>query len=396
MRLLVASSAPPDGGAGISAYARILAASLSEAGHEVHYASPPARDPSFLERHGLVPVATDPDEDPRRSAARLLEHLRSHQVEACINNDNPVLQSIAPALPGPLVVVCHMDRRIVASLCTLHADWVDHLVCISNDMLRTMTGRYGFPITRCRIIYNGCMDPGHSGDFAPRRPGTLKLVCSAGWNRNKGAQRVLASILAHPDLWHRVELDWFGAVPEKVQRKLAGLPTIRFRGQVPQADFHETLAAADALVFASHREGCPMTMLEAMSHGVLPIASDGVGAMRWLIDSGREGFICPLRDWKRQFSACVSYLADRPEMVAAMKRAARERYLRDFRAATNAERILDLIRQPIVDRSRPAGRFEVVRWHRPIARPDRALGWMERLRYRTGWLDRVGPFEDPA
>ena len=60
-----------------------------------------------------------------------------------------------------------MDRRIVASLCTLHADWVDHLVCISSDMIATMSRRYGFPITKCRLVYNGTVDPGHSGRVEP-------------------------------------------------------------------------------------------------------------------------------------------------------------------------------------------------------------------------------------
>jgi glycosyltransferase involved in cell wall biosynthesis len=190
-----------------------------------------------------------------------------------------------------------------------------------------------------------------------------------------------------------VELDWFGIVPQKIQKKAAHVPTIRFRGQLPQAAFHEVLAESDVLVFASSKEGCPMTMLEAMSYGVLPIATDGVGAMRWLIDSGREGFICHIGDWRRQLSSCVAYLADRPETVSSMKKAARERYLRDFQASANAERLLDLVHQPTVERSRPASRFDIVRWHRPMARPGRRVTIMERLRYRIGWLDNVGPFD---
>lgn len=394
MKLLLASSAPVDGGAGISAYTRVLASTLAKAGHEIHYASPSHEDPQFLEAHGIGHCPTEREEDPHDAAARLLAYVRDHRIEGCINNDNPVLQNLAPALEGPLVVVCHMDRRAVGSLCRVHADWVDHLVCISNDMQRTMVRRYGFPNTKCRLVHNGTHDPGHSGDFAQRDPDRLRVVVTGGYNAHKGGTRVLASMREHPDAWRGVRVDWFGPVPES-KRSQASALDVHFHGQVPQARFHEVLGEADALVFASNKEGCPMTMLEAMAHGVLPIATDGVGAMRWLIDSGREGFICHLRDFPRQLADCIAFLGARPALTASMKQAARERFLRDFRADTNAERVLALVRQPTVDRRLRPDRIEIVAWHRPVASPTRSLTLEDRVRYRTGWLARAGTLQVP-
>ncbi len=394
MKLLIASSAPADGGAGISAYARVLASTLAGAGHEIHYASPSHRDARFLDEHGIRHCPTEREQDAREAAERLLAYVRDHAIEGCINNDNPVLQNLAPALTIPLVVVCHMDRRSVGSLCRIHADWVDHLVCISNDMQRTMVRRYGFPNTKCRLIHNGTHDPGHSGDFAQRDPERLRVVVTGGYNAHKGGTRVLASMRDHPDAWRGVQVDWFGPVPDEKRAQAASLD-VEFHGQVPQARFHEVLGQADVLVFASNKEGCPMTMLEAMAHGVLPIATDGVGAMRWLIDSGREGFICHLRDFPHQLADCIAFLGSHSDLTTAMKRAARERYLRDFRADTNAERILQLVRQPTVDRTARPDRFEIVEWHRPVASPTRPITLMDRIRYRTGWLARAGTLEPP-
>jgi glycosyltransferase involved in cell wall biosynthesis len=382
MQILVACSSPPGGGSGISSYSCSLAGALAGLGHQIHYASPRPLDDSLLRRHGMRHVLTDPEEDPLEAMRRVLAHAREHAIEGAINNDNSVLQSLAPGLSAPLVTVCHMDSRTVASLCTLHAAWTDHVVCISNDMQRTMVSRYRLPITKCTIVHNGFTDPGHDGAFAPRDPGRLRLVFAGGWSKNKGGPRVMASLHAHPEVWRRVRLDWFDAVPEDVKRRVAHLPEVRFHGRVPQRDLHALLAGADVLVFGSSREGCPMLMLEAMSHGVLPIAADGEGAMRWLIDSGREGFICHLSDWPRQLAQCVAFLADRPDVVEWMKRAARQRYLADYRAETNAARMLELLSRPTVDRSRPPERWRVVRWHRPAIRTLR-----DRLRYRVGRLD---------
>lgn len=394
MKILVAASSPVDAGQGITSYTRTLAVSLRAAGHEVHYAAPPHSDGSFFELHNIKPFPTEPYGDTFENARSLLNYVREQNIEGCINNDNPVLQNIAPALTVPLVAICHMDRRIVARLCTLHSEWIDHLVCISNDMLHTMVRRYSFPLTQCRLIHNGTFDPGHDGEFAPRHPDELRIVCTGGWSKHKGGRRVMKSVIEYPDAWKRVRVDWFGgAVPADVQQKVAHLPGIRFHGKVPQEEFHAVLGEADALVFASNKEGCPMTVLEAMSWGVLPIATNGVGAMRWLIDSGREGFICPLEDYSRQLAHCIRYLADRPKSVEAMKRAARARFLADFQASQNAERIVDLLVQPSVDRSTPAQRFDLCHWHRPMGTPEKPRTWMDKIRYRTGWLDMAGAFD---
>ncbi len=389
MRLLIGSSAPCDGGQGISAYARTLSSTLAKAGHEIHSASPAPRDRSFLETLGIGLLVTDPAASAAEVAAEVLRYMRAHRIEGIINNDNAALQNIAPASPVPFVAICHMDRCSVATLCTHHREWVDHLVCISNDMRHAMVTRYGFPNTNCRIIHNGVGDPGHGGDFAPRSPGRLRLVCVGGMSPEKGGPKILRAIERDPALWESIELDWFGSVPEKVQARVAALPGVRFRGQVPQADFHETLAAADVLAFPSVKEGCPMTALEAMSFGVLPIMTDGVGAMRWLIDSGREGFICDISDWQRQFTDCLRYLLHRPDAVADMKRAARARFIASFQSEDNARAILDLVRRPTVDRSSPPRRFGLVAWHRP----PRKLSLVERIRYRMGWLESAGEFD---
>ena len=393
MKLLIASSAPTDGGGGISAYARSLAVALADAGHEIHYASPAHLDSSFVDRHGIIHVETDSEGDPIQGARALLDYIEKKSIEGCVNNDNPVLQSIAPGLPIPLVVICHMDRRIIASLCSLHSESIDHLVCISNDMQRTMIRRYGFPNTKCVLVHNGTSDPGHSGGFAQKDPAKLHVVVTDGYNSHKGGTRVMDSILAHPDLFENVRIDWFGPVPESAQRKVAGRTEIRFLGQVPQAVFHETLAESDVLVFASNKEGCPMTMLEAMALGVLPIATDGVGAMRWLIESGHEGFIVHLRDFNDQLAQCIDFIAQRPTIVTSMKQAARARYLADFQASQNAARVIDLIKRTTVDRTGPAQPFKIVKRHRPTLFSRKRPTFMRRVRCRAGLLEHAGSIE---
>jgi hypothetical protein len=73
MKILVGSSAPPDGGAGISSYARSLAECLVSLGHEVHYVSPAPENHEWLDQHGIQHVVTNQDLDALGSARALLD-----------------------------------------------------------------------------------------------------------------------------------------------------------------------------------------------------------------------------------------------------------------------------------------------------------------------------------
>ena len=136
-----------------------------------------------------------------------------------------------------------------------------------------------------------------------------------------------------------------------------------------------------------------MTVLEAMALGVLPIATDGVGAMRWLIESGHEGFIVNLQDFRDQLAQCIDFLAQRPTIVTSMKQAARSRYLADFQASQNADRIVDLIKRPTVERTGLTPPFKIVKWHRHIPTGTRRPTFIQRVRYRAGLLEDAGSIE---
>ncbi len=390
MKILVSSSSPPDRGQGISAYAKELSEVLVGLGAEVHYLSPTPNDKTWLGQNGIRHIGTNQHNDPFEAARRTLRYIFDNGIEGAINNDNPVLQSIAPALTCPLVVVGHLNYRSLATLACYNQEWVDHIVTISSDMQRAYVNRYNVPLIKAPIIFNGVRDRGHDGDFSQKSQGVLHVVYAGGLTHRKGGKLLLKALMANAEKWKGVRLDWFGAVPDHVARRIAHIPEVILHGQVPREVFLNTLRDADVLLLPSRQEGCPMVMLEAMSYGVVPIASDGVGAMRWLITSGHEGFICYLNRWPAQMLECITYLRNHPERLMEMKRASRARYLKEFQSVTTAENLLRLLQRPAVDRSRPLNRFTVLRWHRPL-RPDGIKSpLIDRFCIRFGLLRKAG------
>ena len=99
-----------------------------------------------------------------------------------------------------------------------------------------------------------------------------------------------------------------------------------------QQDVRAWYAAADALVFPSHREGFPNAVLEAGAMGLASIVTDICGS-REIITDGRNGVIVPPCDARALYGAMKSIMADRQRAVvmgADARRIVIERYEQGF------------------------------------------------------------------
>jgi len=391
MKILVGCSSPPDHGAGILTYAKELSESFLQLGMEVHFVSPPPKDWEWIRLHGIHHFSTTQDDDPVVAARQLVGYVSECQIDAVINNDNSLVQSISPAIPCPFVAVGHLGRTSIAALACFQPQWSDYIVAISNDMQRLYVTKHGVPLVKCPIIYNGIKDLGHDGNYSRRDSAALRVVYAGGYNRRlKGADLVLAAVRRSTAEWAGIRLDWYGGIPKKVARGLENLAHVRVHGRVPREELLHALRNADALLFPSRVEGCPMAMLEAMSLGVVPIASDGEGAMRYLITTGREGFACHLSQAATQILECLAHLRDQPGVLEEMKRAARVRFLHEFQCKRVADDLICLIRHPTIDRRHPPMRIKVLRWHRPLRPDGQKAPVVDRLFCRLGLLRHAG------
>ena len=89
-----------------------------------------------------------------------------------------------------------------------------------------------------------------------------------------------------------------------------------------QADVRPWLAASDALVFPSYREGFPNVVLEAGAMGLPSIVTD-INGSREIIVEGENGVIVPPRDADALYAAMLRFI-EAPAEVAQMAANARE------------------------------------------------------------------------
>lgn len=389
MKILLGSGSQPDVGSGIRSYVNALCGSLLDLGHEVHYASPPPALGDWPADLDLPHLLTEPEAAPSIAVKQILEYCRTVGIEGVINNDNAFVQSAFPALDCPGVSVGHSPEAntIIASLACYQHEWSDYVITISDDMRRGYNRRFGIPVSRLPLVYNGVPDPGDPDLDSHREPGRLSAVFGGGWQKRKGARLLYESIRKNPDDWKKIDLIWLGNVPDRV-KEMPAFSAVDFLGHVPQSRVCELLASSDILLFPSYAEGCPMMVLEAMSVGALPIVSDGEGAMNHMVVNGVSGYVCPLGDWGREALACIRAVAKDRDALNAQRIAVRQRYLNEFQAVYTAERIVDLLESPQVDRRSPPSKIALLNWQRPLISNGRRLPLVTRLRIKAGILSK--------
>jgi glycosyltransferase involved in cell wall biosynthesis len=97
-----------------------------------------------------------------------------------------------------------------------------------------------------------------------------------------------------------------------------------------QDDMDRFYKGLDIYINTSIHEGIPMTILEAMGHG-LPVIAPAVGGIVEIVEDGKEGFLIGSRDPK-DFADKILLLRTDRDLWAKMSRAAREKAEREFSA----------------------------------------------------------------
>lgn len=106
-------------------------------------------------------------------------------------------------------------------------------------------------------------------------------------------------------------------------------------------DVAALLAAADVFVLASHFEGLPMSVIEAMLCG-LPVVASRIRGPREQVIDGETGFLVPPRDSERLAAALMRLVAD-PALRQRLGAAGRARALTHYTEAAVLARTLDAL-----------------------------------------------------
>jgi glycosyltransferase involved in cell wall biosynthesis len=120
----------------------------------------------------------------------------------------------------------------------------------------------------------------------------------------------------------------------------AGSPdqTISFPGAVPYSDVTGVLKQHDIYLLASDYEGLPLSLLEAMGHGLVPVASDLESGISEVADK-TVAVLVPVNEVSG-YARAIFHLHENREELAAKSAAARQRVQQEFSVSAMTDRWL--------------------------------------------------------
>ena len=207
-----------------------------------------------------------------------------------------------------------------------------HTVAVSKDIRNTLINCFGFRKDNTDVIHNGIhltesnsvrsgLRPfiiGSAGRFFPVKDYPLMVEIA-----------LLVVAMGADDVRFELAGDGPGVTALEEMINSHGLKD-RFvlRGQVDDmADFYCNL---DVYLNTSLHEGIPMTIIEALSHG-LPVIAPAVGGIVEIIDDNKDGFLINSRK-PHDFADKCLLLKENRELMDEMKHAARKKAERIFSA----------------------------------------------------------------
>lgn len=299
----------------------------------------------------------------RSRSARLLDTVRLFMSVRpdIVHAHNPtslhyaVLSRIVPR--AAVVITLHGDQETHARLGS-DVEWrlVSATVAVSHAAARTLTLPRHAPTPT--VIHNGIVV--NQPDSALRQRVRAELgigsafagVMVARVDGRKGHRTLLSCLRSLAAARRNVIVFVIGDGAERAaleaevrEQNLADV--MRCLGS--RSDVDRFLEAADFFVLPSDTEGLPLSVLEAMAHG-LPVVASRVGGLPELIDDGIHGFLVPAGDAAAVGDA-ICRLMDDAVLRRRLGEAARSRAATQFSMESVARRYTELYER-VAPRSR--------------------------------------------
>lgn len=312
----------------------------------------------------------------------MIDYLEAQAPCIYIPNYDYAYSSVSPKLSARVKVVgvVHSDSaEHYAHLSRLGHTW-DAIVGVSQAISRQIETFHPALLPRLHTIPCGVAVPSTLPE-PPNDPSAPLRIVYCG-RLEEEQKRVLdliyiAKRLAEFPIPFTLTIIGDGPARKKMQELSAALAVqahLHFIGKLPNLQVIQHLRQSDLFLLTSAYEGLPVSLLEAMANGVVPLVSDIRSGIPEVIRHGENGLLAAVGDIDG-FAKQLAYLYANPTHRRQMARAAQATIRRDgYGLEDMVDRYMALFQTVI---------------RQPFSRPHGAILPPEHLKHHRSWLTLV-------
>lgn len=225
--------------------------------------------------------------------------------EVIINSNAALISLLTPYLPNDIkvITVSHSLKYIEADTAGLNNKYIDSIIALSEHAKCYLSHRFNLKNDeRVTVIYN-FMRPKIGSEVILRNKlnaDPINIVFAGGGSPVKSpdivaqiVKRMLSTNLNFRFVWigaslaplHKISI--YKNLYELFQKD----KRLIFTGKLSRIEAQEYIEKANIYLFPSRREGCPMSLLEAMRVGTIPIVADYSHANIEIIKDNNNGYV---------------------------------------------------------------------------------------------------------
>lgn len=345
--------------------------------------------------HGTV-VGGDAHDEQAQGMA-LITHLKAENYDGVFVNAacNRVHSNVIRHLDADIRRIMTVHTITVATYAGARVlrDHVHSTICVSPRIREDLLRKNGFSPSQTMIIPNAI-------DIAPfLRHG--RLIADGSPLRVLSLGRIIdrdKGVLWLPKIMDQlsgqaVNLTVAGDGPDlaELKRRCAHLgERVRFLGRIPPEQVPEVLSEHDVFIFPSRFEGLPLSLVEAMAAGCVPVASRIKGVTDFVLRDGADGLLFDMGDVRGAAQAVAALAKDRA-MLTRLAASGQQRVAGRFDLSGMARDYFDVVQDvlaspreirnplPIETWSYPAGLRPGLRTYLPEGVKKWLRLWRERF-----------------
>lgn len=247
------------------------------------------------------------------NAQQFLYFIETINPQIIVNSAFPLLTLITPYLPDQtkVISIAHfVDGKLLRTV-GLNAKYLDSAIVLSKYAKSNLINWYKIKEEKkIKIVYNFMPDLEKIDITSKKQRQILKIVYPGGHSISKSADIVCVVLKKLLATNLNFEFYWLGDITLPGARwaftktkKVSDCVNyndkrIKVFGPVMREEAKKIMAEANIFLLPSRGEGCPITLLEAMRGGCIPIISNAKHGSLDLITNNKNGFIVKQNSYK--------------------------------------------------------------------------------------------------